>query len=302
MTTVEFIARLGSSLSKDGEDYTNLPSAKQLALLDAMNDAIRQWFMAVPSRLSRAPINLSLPAPVTLSLDLTAGSAAVQTNAFTLEQQGRSLLIDGDDVWNEVAGVSSLSSTYSGSSGTHAATLYADAYAFRDLGIVQLLSDPVCLETKRPLVLDETIWRNDVRYRRDQARTRLDWLSHGNGIADPTHYNVVSAGSSRNIRPVDILHIFPRPARALRYVFDALLAPCRFPLTVLIEATELPVPDHHCTTELLPIARGLLVAHPSFQGDAKLVLGAAQAAVTAASTVADAKPTPHRRVRTRRGF
>ena len=302
MTSVEFITRLAPSIVESGQDYTGLMSVDQLALLDAMNDAIRQWFMAAPARLSRGPVNITLPAPQTVTLQLTNGSRNVQTSAFTTLQRGCSLLIEGDDVWNEVKDTAELASTYSGTTGTHDAVLHGDAYAFYDLGVMQLLSHPVCLDTQRPLVLDETIWRNDIQYRRQERTTWSNWLLYGVGTGDPTHYNVTNGIASRGSAVVDVLHVFPRPSRPVRLLFEALHAPCRMPMTALNTPQTLPVPDHHCTTELLPIARALLVGHPKFQGSAAATLAAGGAALRDAAAVATQHHTPNNKVRTRRGF
>lgn len=237
------------------------------ALLRAQNQALEELF-ELNAELFKREIGLTVLAPQTGTVAVTAHSAAVSATSFTSTLAGNTILISGQAEYNALrleGAAKKLLFPYTGPTGTQAATLYGDVLAFD-------------ATLSRPL---GPVWLSDIRaltpladkfdllaYGYDRQYLASDWGRHGpSGVARSVQPRRTAQPEAFYIEPHLLesglsqlrLVLAPMPDREYSLRFDAAVRPLAVTDADLGNATD-PDParlfalpdqkDHHF---LLPL-------------------------------------------------
>lgn len=306
MTSLEVFQRLARDIVPAGTDLATLDIADTQEVMDAVNLAIQDWFVAAPARYKKTTVSQVISGPVTVSLSMTAGASIVGGSPFSTPQRGCAVLIAGDAIANEITGPSSLLNDYRGSTGTQGATIWGDCIPLTDLTIERLATDPLVMDTGVTLRYAPNLWRNGKVYGLNFGNAPILPDPYvGNNVGQPRWYNTRQTGASQGADVIDLIHLYPRPDQAYTLQFDAFLSAVRLSLDAAATAVPLPIQDQFVLNTLLPIARGYLASHAGFRRPVPAALAAAKEAGMGAATargLAQEINTPHHRIRTPRGW
>ena len=240
MKAIAFLSRLCRDFAvKSPHDLT---ADARLEILDAINGAIQRIDELSGSKSKTTNGAFYLPAPETVTLEMTNGSALVDGYAFTSEQYAKTIRIDGDDIDNQVTGTNSLLHTYKGTTGTVSAVIYGDTIYLPE-PYLEVIGDPLILGECRHVKKGSA---KQVSYPRKDIGTPMTYWIEGN------------AGNRNPAYPA-IVKFHPMPDRYYRIEVEVSLAPIRIKFTDLLAPGEkLPVREEWIESYLLPIARANL--------------------------------------------
>lgn len=222
------------------------------AIQDAINGAIQKLNERAPAHSKQTTASIYLEAPAAVSIGVTAGSIAITGAAFTADQYGRTIRIDGDAIDNQIAGSAELLHPYLGTTGTVSAVIYSDAVPLPEI-YTELIGDPHILETGRDLI------NQKVDFRRTCTRRP---------VQEPQFY--WSEANARNQNPTvpAVLRFDSLPNRAYRLTAEAIMAPLRVAISeLLVAGPELPFRDEFIETYLMPLARAELTTSDLWKSD-----------------------------------
>ena len=249
MTVVQLAQRLATRYLDPGE-LNLLPGDAHLALCDAINAATTDYYSHAPSCFGRGTISFVLPAPAVLdAVQVTNNSATLGSNAFTSDQRGCSVLVAGDASLNVVGGPAMLLDAYLGATGTTQATVYGDAALFGAGVFSSLVGDPHVYRADDP--------HGHLLTRDDNLRVRHAY-TNAYRIGRPLSYGIFPAALPGAGGDLFALRVHPMPDVACAVRVDANLQPLQFSPDDLTQPFNLPVPEHHCVTILLPLAAAAL--------------------------------------------
>jgi len=282
---------LGNRLARDlnTKSVVDLSADMRLEILDAINGGLQRLHALALHESKQTAVSLSVTAPMRITLSVTDAASSITGHAFTADDIGCTLRIDGDNIDNQVIGGTSLLHPYSGASGTVGATLYHDAVAIPEI-YEELVGDPVILETGRHLTLKRPVLV--VRQRR--------------AVTEPTSYWVEANARNQNSSSPSILRLEPIPEKSYRMSIEATMAPARITFADLLSSgADVPLRSEHVESYLLPVARGILTSSEGWK-DKESKAAATNASEKAIADYALLAPktlsTPSNRAGTRRGF
>ena len=175
---------LAKRLSRDlNEISVNEPTSdSKQELLDAINGALQRLDAIAPFQTKTTLASLYLDPAVTLSIGVTHGGTEITGSTFTNDQYGRTIRIEGDEIDNQISGVTSLLHPYTGPTGTVSATVYSDAIALPE-PYVELVGHPIIIETGRPLCHHQI--RNVTWHKKKSGEPRCYWVESNAGNRSP---------------------------------------------------------------------------------------------------------------------
>lgn len=249
MTTVQYLHRIGRRAR--GGDFTKLSLTEQTDLMQAGNAALQQVYNALPIYFKEITVGLLLPAPRPVTFNVTQNSNQISSDVFGPEEFGRSVVLQGDQNWNQVVGTSTMLNPYLGPTGTVSGLVYGDAvysdrYPFdRIVGNPKFAGSNPGVWSQQELIRgSDTNWRNQQQVGRPQA-----WWTQ-------------NLGNSQGNEPILVIRFAPAPSIA--YALDVRLAfwAKRLTLADFTAASTLPVPDQFLETALIPLAIRALMSTP----------------------------------------
>ena len=293
MTTVQLAQIVSRFLNVP--DLTGLESAQALELITAINSGVQTFFAEAPDSYSRTTISHRVRTPDTLELGMTANSNQIDAEDFLDSHRGCSVVIEGDEQINEVTGNDLLLHDYLGTTGTQSATLWYDAIPITDFLILQILNEPLVVQTGKVLKYHE---QNDL--------ATLHNPRHQSPSDYPEKYTVEHVGGSldADIDAVFQSRFIPRPVVSFTLKFDAHVLPITYDISHLETATRIPIANSLVPSLLVPLIEGELANSTLF--DTSFEPRAAELKAERARQKISELP-PHfvrtkSKLRTRRGF
>ena len=284
---------LGNRLSRDlnVKCFADLGADGRLEVLDAINGGLQRLHALAPYQSKLKTAAIALPAPVTVSIDVTHGSTACAVGlgtAFTAEQLHRTIRVPGDDVDNRIASTFTLLHPYAGATGTVSATIYGDAYALDEI-YEELVGDPRILESDGKLT---------------HSNEREFWRTLP--VCEPGYYWLEADAANQSPAAPSVIRFDSLPDKLYRLEAQFTLAPARVGFTELLApADALPLRADHIEAYLLPVARGILSTSSLWKNEATKS-AAANAGEAAAGRYDTLVPrtlsTPNNRVGTKAGW
>lgn len=287
MTTQQLAERLARRLKKG--TLTSLSMPTTMDVVEAINSGLQECYELLPAWQRRTTVSLTLPAPVTASLIVAAGSVDLgdEGGQFTSAQIGRSVVVAGDPNWNEVQSTAKLLDEYNGTSGTRSATIYGDSASNGLLNFDGLAGHPRLADTRETLI---------------QFNPRAAGRAGEVGV--PRYYWIEPAAASLGAVPSIYLRVSPAPDRAYVLRVDMEFRPFVVTLPDLHAATVIPLAEPLFHRALIPLCESNLIRSPEWADDSKarLVLDAADAAREHLSNQRPSPSVPSNRVFTPAGY
>jgi len=249
-----------------------------------MSAAFQEIYDDGPLEMSQRPGSCYLHAPIAVTFTATQGSntvSAVTTYASWME--GCTLRCDGDGQDNELINATTLARPYTGTTGSTAGTVYADAYSFDDT--IQHIMEPVFCGNAQALQWPIMMAGDAEEFARVGGWPPLsgDNSSFGAGglsqwwygfsrksignrpfawLAD-AYYDPTLAYLKRRIR------FAPIPTEQLSIGFTASHNPPRITADQIVEGGTalLPIPNGWVESIYIPICRQLLTGHGLFTAE-----------------------------------
>lgn len=287
MKAVAFQNRLCRDL--DITSVNELPADIRQEILDAINGGLQKLHALAPPTSKEVIGSIPLPAPVTLSLEVTSGSTTIAGYDFEAAEYYRTIRIDGDPIDNQPMGTNELLHPYGGATGAVSATLYGDAVSIVE-PYEELVSD-----TLRNLDTGD-----------DLIHFRRDWISQSKPSGRPEYFHAEANAINRNSPAPAVLRFDHLPDRLYRLQGTFSTAPARIDFTdLLTPGADIPLRDELVEVYLLPISRSLLTSCRLWRDkDAKSKANADARDAEAKYEALTPKTlvTPRNRVRTKRGY
>jgi len=246
--------------------------------LNQFNAVLQHIYSLLPDTFWREsdPRSLSILAPRTISVSVTAGSKAITFSSPSYDSttmEGCTLIISGDAAQNrlvhDVNASPTLWKAYAGNSGTVSATLYHDAHTLAD---AEEILPPVLLDGNFEL----------IPMRTERHRLIMDSAvanTPANRIGFPTPWLFPQTSLQRSIQTPSSYLVAPAPhyqgGISLRLLMSSLpdraytmtyrvkgTVPAR--VTAWTDARTWLVPHDYTESILLPMIRHRLMDHPNF--------------------------------------
>lgn len=251
ITTVQLFHRLGR-MTRSG-DFTKLSMTEQTDLAQAATAALQETYSLLPTVYREMTEGFRLPAPLTVSVALTANSADVPASTFTAEQIGRSVVFDGDSNWNQIVGTDKLLNPYLGSSGTVSGIVYGDALSVTRYPFDRIIGNPRFPNQGQTITMNPNL---------RSANDGSGWWLYQQTTGIPMFWWTQALGNSQGKTPLLVMRFSPAPTIA--YAIDVRLSfwPKRLTLTDYDDATEIVAPDEIIEASLIPLALQALTLTP----------------------------------------
>lgn len=250
MTTIEAAGRLARHLK--GGDFTKLTVSELADVLGALNYGSQRLYTLLPERFRATPVSVAIAAPETVSAVVTEGSPDLGNSPFSVDDVGKSVVVDGDANWNEVTGLNALMDAYLGSTGTKNAIVYSDSLLDASYAFERLTAPPVLADQRRGLTLFN-------------ARAN-GWTP---AIGEPRHYWLENLSAALGGAPRFVMRLYPAPDRAYNLRLSLSFWAQRLALTDLMTPTALRVPDEFYESAYLPLCLGCLTSSPAWTDASK---------------------------------
>lgn len=252
ITTVQLFHRLARRAR--GGDYTKLSMTEQGDLAEAANTALQTLYGLLPTVYKERVNALLLPAPLTISVAVTAQSNVVADATFNSTQLGRSVVLDGDPNCNQVLATNRLLNPYMGTSGTVSGTVYGDAAYSAEYPFDRVIGNPRLPSQGNAMPLYQFLV---------PINQTFNW---GWGFQPttgyPQYWGTQALGYSQGEEPVQVIRVTPAPSAAM--VIDVRMSywPKRLTLANYDENSRVPVPDQFIETALIPLGLRALMSSP----------------------------------------
>jgi len=235
-------------------DFTKLDAAEFGDVMQAVNTALQKTYNYLPIYFKQMTVGFKLPAPVSVSCQVTNDSVTLGNSPFTAAQLGCTVILDGDSAWNQVAGLNSLLNPYNGTTGTVTGTLYGDVFSSSRYPLDRIVGNPRFSDQSQLPIMRREVWNITAPYYSQTPSTGLP----RNWWPDPF-------GNSQGRAPTVFLRFFPLPDQA--YIMDVSLAywPMRLTLDDYQANADIPVPEQFLETALLPLAIRALMSTPAYE-------------------------------------
>lgn len=293
ISTVQFFHRIARRAR--GGDFTKLSMTEQTDLAEAANTALQTLYGLLPTAYKEKTQGFLLPAPLTISLAVTAQSADVPAASFTSAQLGRTVVLDGDPNWNQIIGTDRLLNPYMGTSGTVSGTVYGDAVYSTEYPFERIVGNPTIPAQGSVMPVNRVLTPMTVV-------GGLTWLSMQT-TGYPQLWGTQNLGYSQGEEPILVMRVMPAPSAAMTIDVRTSYWPKRLTLTDYDTNTRVPVADQFIETALIPLSLYALTSTPIFDGRGEALL---QARAEDAEDFLRAQPgqlgAPSNRVGTPPGF
>ena len=266
------IARRARSVNGAGGDFTSFSMSEQTDLMEAANAAIQSCYGLLPTVYREMTEGFLLPAPRHTTIALMQNQKIVSDGTFTEAEIGRSVVIDGDENWNQVISTSSLLNPYLGPNGEHAATVYGDAVYSDRYPFDRIIGNP------RYPNQGPTVLYNPSLMPINNANGASWFFQQSIGV--PLYWWTQPMGNSQGNEPLLVLRVTPAPSQA--YTIDVRISywPKRLVQASYDDNDTIPLPDQFLETALVPLGLEALMSSPIWdgKGDPNVIVAAAERA------------------------
>jgi len=277
----------------DVEDPANPPADALLDILNAINGGLSQFYRLAPVRLKIAPFSLTLRAPETSAIEVTAKySRTLASGAFSASRIGCTVTFPDLPFDNEVAATDSLLDEHLSDTLATTVRVFGDAAGI-NVPIERITSDVKLYGPvnggQRQLVRDERL------------RDRRFYHQEG----EPCYFRLESRGVVQSASPQFLLRVWPLPAVDYIVRFDAECSSLRVTFADFINPIEIPILDNYADDLLLPLCEAKLVSSSFWReaGTKTRIEGRAEDVVaTGIPMLAHDTGVPNNRVGTPEGF
>jgi hypothetical protein len=251
MTLFQFAKRLCRYLKVKDPAGAQIDTATEI--LDAINNAVTEYFMAGPAQLRRRPWGFTLSGAESRTIGVTNGSATITGDAASDLYKRFSIPGDITD-GNRLVASHTLKFPFTGPTGSTVATVHGDAVP---------LPEDFCRGTADPFFLPGQGYTLNVK-----NLVRRNCVSALASIGRPVFYWIESLGvaggyaTGLTSHPAGFLRVWPTPETAYRLEMEIEIKPVQFSLEHLTAgadditglSAEIPVGSEHLTTVLEPLA------------------------------------------------
>jgi len=276
-----------------------LDAEDKLMVLDCINTAVYNWFLAAPEHMRQTTISHRVRAKESLSPTMTAGATTMTGVELQDYHLGASIDIGGDSIMNEIVSTDPVAvlNEYRGTTGAKTATAYFDTVMLTDYHVSRIVSDLRILDSGVILVRDDDGMKFIGAERKGSRRSSPSF-------GEPTRYTIDNTGVSLKDEARIMLRIDPIPVTELTVVFDAVIDPPSHNLADINGVVPLAVPNQYVTPHVLPLALGELAMSPIWgAGDSGRAIEKSLAIIgKIQSDLPLDRGRPHHRVRTRKGY
>ena len=263
MTTYELAERLARRLKKG--NLTALSAAAAMDVVEAINTGLQEAYDRLPAWQRRTTLSFPLAAPASVSVGVTNGATALSSGTFSAAQVGRSVVLNGDSNWNQVASTTALLDAYQGSTGTVSGTVYGDVISSALTNLDGFASPLRFADSREELA---------------QYNMRTAQPYRSGEVGKPRYYWVEAGGASLAGSPVALLRVFPAPSVAYVLRAEVEFRPSIITFSGLHAAGTIPLADQFLHRALIPLCEERLLRSPEWADASlsRLVLGDAEAA------------------------
>ncbi len=264
ITTVELFHRIGRRAR--GGDFTRLSMTEQTDIQEAASAALMRLYNALPTYFKEQTQGFVLPAPLAISgVGVTQFGKTVTGIVFTAAQFGQTVVLDGDQGWNQIIGTNELLNPYMGATGTVAGTIYGNAIYSDTYPLDRIIGNPqFANQSVGPLFTSAIAAVNT-------NPSGWWWFSQNVGVPQVWWPQVF--GNSQGNKPIMVLRFAPAPQQAFAVNVRIGFWPKRVTLADYDAATELCVPDQFIETALIPMCLQAFMSSPAWQtrGDETMI-------------------------------
>lgn len=253
MRIVELIHRVARR-ARTG-DFTQLNLAEKGDVLQSANGALQEVYQLLPIYFKQMTLGFLLPGPADVSCQCTQYSTALGNSPFTESQIGNTVIIEGDEAWNQIVGVNELQNPYMGTTGTQTATVYGDSIFSTRYPLDRIVNNPRFADQSQLAIVRRDLMNASAPY-------------YGNlspSFGRPNQWCVQPGGNSQRVDHTIYIRFFPLPDEAYSITVDIAYWPQRILLEDYVFSNiELTVPDQFLETCLVPLALRNLMTTPAF--------------------------------------
>ena len=304
MTVQELGQRLARYTTKG--TLSNLATDDRLMLLDCINSAVFNWFIAAPENLRQTTVSHFVRAPETISATATFGSNLLTGVTLQDFHLGASIMLDGDTIMNEIVNttVPQVLNQFRGTTGAVNGRISHDTIMLTDHHVSRIVSNPRVLDSGQELVRDDEGMMFMGAERKGRERRGVLGASVTRDVGEPTRYCIDNTGVSLKGEARIMMRLDPVPDKDLTITFDAVIDPPSHDLSDFNGATALAVPDQYILPHVLPLALGDLAMSPIWaNADASAAMSKSNRVIAAIQTALQPnRGAPRNRVRTRPGY
>lgn len=234
-------------------DIYAVPFEQQQEVAQMVNSAIVEVFALGPDRFRHTTATQAIGSTVAVTgLAIANGDTeSTNTGVFSAVYRGQTILLSGDDAYNEVAGTASVLYPYAGSATCTAGTIYLDAMTFFDFSVDRIVSEVWCQRGSNgrrwPLVRDDSSWWASTAYSGIDPALANPWAPEfrRRTYQDPITYSVRAVGQSRNTDSdaAFVIRVDPIPTQAQTLIVEVDQSPAMLTIEGILDGAILPMPD-----------------------------------------------------------
>lgn len=267
ITVVELFHRMGRRLR--GGDFTKLSMTEQTDIANAANAALMRLYNALPTYFKQQTQGFVLPAPLSITnIGVTQYSKTTTGYTFSNAQFGQTVVLDGDQGWNQIIGENELLNPYMGETGTTQGTIYGNAIHSDTYPLDRIIGNPqLANQSQTPLFGPNIINRNN--------QGTWAWM-FSQTVGIPASWWPQVFGNSQGKKPIMVIRFAPAPLSAMAVNVQIGFWPKRLTLADYDNSTTLCVPDQFIEGAFIPMCLQQLMQSPAWQvrGD-EVVVGQA---------------------------
>lgn len=269
MNSVELAQRLLRYLNTN--DLGNLPGDMALGVCDAINGAIQEYYVKVPTTYKGTTFSGAFLPAQTITATFTNGSNTFSGWSATMPtQKGFSILAGNDLGRNILVGPNEMLDIYNGATGVQTAQVYGDVLHMENI-IERFSSDPILTDFNRVLVRNENWRRQGIRSVWGASVNLWPYGSYSQPqVRVPFYYWIERQGQSQGAFPPFMLRTDSLPDQLYRVRVEGLLAPTQINVQALTVPVNLSLDGYTVESTVLLMAAKRLITHPLWR-DPKLI-------------------------------
>ncbi len=256
MTTVQLFHRIARRAR--GGDFTKLSMTEQTDLAEAANAALQRLYNALPTYFKEQTQGFVLRGPISITgIGVTKYARTVTAHAFSSDQFGQTVVLDGDAGWNQIIGEDELLNPYMGETGTVNATIYGNALHSTTYPLDRIIGNPkFANQGQAPFFNSEIVTVG--------AQAQGQWLwQQSVGVPQVCWPQVF--GNSQGKSPIMVLRFAPAPGQDYAVNVRIGFWPKRLTLADYDAATTLVVPPQFVDSALIPMCLQEFMSSPAWQ-------------------------------------
>lgn len=269
MNSVQLAQRLLRYLNTN--DLANVPGDMALGICDAINGAIQEYYVKVPTTYKGTTFSGEFLPAQNITATFTKGSQFFTGwTADMPTQKGFSITVNTDQGRNILVGPNQMLDIFNGNSGSQPAQVYGDVLHLENI-IERFSSDPVLTDFNRVLVRDENWRRRGIKSPWASSVSLYPFGSYSfPQVRTPWKYWIEKQGQSQGAYPPFMLRTDSLPDQLYRVRVEGLLAPTQVSIQDLTVPVDLSLDWYTIESTVLHLAARRLITHPLWR-DPKIV-------------------------------